>query len=439
MPYHMCAGATAAATLAATLSLAGCAAMPKEPMLTPEQRALNVESFERAWARVHDQYWDPDFGGLDWQAVHDELRPKVAEATTMSAARDAMVDMVRRLGASHFGFFPREVFEETEESAGEAIGYGVTGIDLRVIDGHALVTGVVPESPAWAAGVRPGWEVVRVGDTDIVALLARLEERLEDTSRKPLQLTYSVVPRLMGEIGERVSATFLDGDDEEIELEISLAEERGGVASLGHLKGLRTWIDVNKVDEDIGYIAFNAFFDPPRVMKAFNDAMTDFMNADGIVIDLRGNAGGLGAMAMGMAGWLVAERDVTLGTMYTRGNELRMVVQPRPKAYAGPVAMLVDGLSGSASEFLSGGLQANGRVCVVGSRTKGEVLPAQFEKLPNGDVFLFATANFVSAGGQRFEGVGVEPDIEVSPSRADLLAGRDAALEAAIAWIRDQR
>lgn len=427
------------ATLGVTLSLAGCATTPKEPTLTAEQQALNVESFERAWGKINDQYWDLTFGGLDWQAVHDELRPKVKQATTMSAARDAMYEMVRRLGASHFGFFPREVFEEIDESAGGEIGYGVTGIDLRVIDGHALVTGVVPESPAWAAGVRPGWEVIRVGEVDIVALLARLDERLEDTSRKPLHLTYSVVPRLMGEIGEQVSATFLDGDDREIELEIPLVEERGGVASLGHLKGVHVWIDVKTVDDDVGYIAFNAFFDPPRVMKAFNDAMTSFMNADGIIIDLRGNAGGIGAMAMGMAGWLIEERDVALGTMYTRGNELRMVVQPRPKVYAGPVAMLVDGLSGSASEFLAGGLQARDRVCVVGSRTKGEVLPGQFEKLPNGDVFLFATANFVSAGGRRFEGVGVAPDIEVFPSRAALLAGRDAVLEAAIAWIRDQR
>ena len=79
-----------------------------------------------------------------------------------------------------------------------------------------------------------------------------------------------------------------------------------------------------------------------------------------------------------------------------------------------------------------------GRACIVGSRTKGEALPGQFTTLPNGDVLLYATADFVSAGGKTLEGVGVIPDVEVHPTRQALLQGRDLVLEAAVAWIRRQ-
>jgi carboxyl-terminal processing protease len=56
--------------------------------------------------------------------------------------------------------------------------------------------------------------------------------------------------------------------------------------------------------------------------------------------------------------------------------------------------------------------------------------------LPNGDRFQFAIANYIAAGGKPLEGVGVKPDVETPLTRADLLAGRDPAVEAASRWIR---
>jgi carboxyl-terminal processing protease len=173
-------------------------------------------------------------------------------------------------------------------------------------------------------------------------------------------------------------------------------------------------------------------------MKKFNDAMQSFLDADGVIIDLRGNGGGLGAMALGMMGWLIPERNKHIGTMQMRDDEVKFIVRPRLRTYAGPVVVLVDGLSGSASEFMSGALQELGRACIIGTRTKGEALPGQIARLPNGDVFLYATANYVSAHGTVLEGVGVTPDIEVRHTREALLAGRDLVREAAIEWIRSQ-
>jgi carboxyl-terminal processing protease len=67
----------------------------------------------------------------------------------------------------------------------------------------------------------------------------------------------------------------------------------------------------------------------------------------------------------------------------------------------------------------------------------GAALPSVVERLPNGDGFQYAFANYVSRGGEVLEGVGVVPDVEVEPSRESLLQGTDAALDAAVAWIRE--
>jgi len=235
-----------------------------------------------------------------------------------------------------------------------------------------------------------------------------------------------------------VEVTFRDGNDQTIQLTIPYNEPRGRLYKLANLGYIRTWIEVHTVDQSIGYIAFNVFNNPLYVMKEYNDAMSSFMDSQGLIIDLRGNEGGKDAMAMGMAGWLIDE-DRSFGTIRLRDNELKMIVRSRATNYTGPLVVLVDGLTGSASEFFSGGLQDSGRACVVGSRTKGEALPAQLSTLPNGDVLLYATSNFIMADGDELEGVGVLPDIEVNHTRQALLQGRDLALEAAITWIRNHK
>ena len=81
---------------------------------------------------------------------------------------------------------------------------------------------------------------------------------------------------------------------------------------------------------------------------------------------------------------------------------------------------------------------ALGRARVFGQTSMGQALPAFFAKLPNGDVLIHATGDFVTADGTRLEGRGVVPDEAIALSRADLLSGRDATLAAALKWM-DQR
>jgi hypothetical protein len=69
---------TASIVLTVVILMAGCATAGKGPLLTPDERQRNVGSFEYAWRKINDEYRDSKFGDIDWQPVHDELRPRIA-------------------------------------------------------------------------------------------------------------------------------------------------------------------------------------------------------------------------------------------------------------------------------------------------------------------------------------------------------------------------
>ena len=175
------------------------------------------------------------------------------------------------------------------------------------------------------------------------------------------------------------------------------------------------------------------------IMGRLSDAVLSCGSCDGFILDLRGNPGGIGGMAMGVAGLFVSKPDQKLGTMKTRESEAKFFVIPRADAFPGPLAILVDDMTGSTSEILAGGLKDLGRARIFGQRSAGAALPSVFERLPNGDGFQYAVANYVSQNGRALEGEGVQPDVEAKPTREALLGGHDPALEAARKWIEDQR
>ena len=115
--------------------------------LSSDQKKLNIDSFEFIWTTVRDQYWDPTFGGLNWKAVHDELRPAIERASTLSEARHIMRQMIDRLGKSHFAIIPADIYGDLDERE-EAAGSAVTGIDARVLEGRPLL-------PRWRMDHRP--------------------------------------------------------------------------------------------------------------------------------------------------------------------------------------------------------------------------------------------------------------------------------------------
>src|SRR5690606_34876076 len=102
-----------------------------------------------------------------------------------------------------------------------------------------------------------------------------------------------------------------------------------------------------------------------------------------------------------------------------------------------PVAILVDEMTASASEFFAAGMQALGRARIFGETTAGQSLPAAMLRLASGDVLMHPIADHEDALGRRIEGRGVEPDTRAPLVRRELTGGRDAALEAARQWLAD--
>ena len=398
-----------------------------------------LETFDAVWTIVRDTHFDRAFNGVDWEAARAEFRPKAAAAATPTELRGVLHAMLGRLGQSHFSVLPGSGAGSDAASTGAA----TAGFDVRIADRDVLVTKVANGSGAAAAGIRPGWKLTAIGGLRVDDLLKRLDGTPDERVRN-LEAWRSLQGQMRGAEGSELSLAFEDGTGAEVSRTIPRWQHQGLAVTVGNLPTM--FVEVTSqarttpAGHRAGLIGFNVWM--AAVDGPFQRAVDEYRDASGIVIDLRGNPGGLAAMMMGIAGHFIPERE-SLGVMKTRDNELKFTVNPRlvngkgqrVETFAGPVAILVDGLSASASECFTGGMQALGRVRVFGERTMGAALPSQFDRLPNGDVFIHATADFVTADGTRLEGRGVIPDEIIPVRRGDLLAGRDAALDAALTWI----
>jgi carboxyl-terminal processing protease len=294
------------------------------------------------------------------------------------------------------------------------------------------------DSPAARAGVGTGWQVTRVGSTAIAPVIGTLDKTYSGSTLRELMLSRAVEQRLRGGIGQSATVAFLDGAGHNVERKLTFAQPPGTLTHFGNLSHMYVDMESKRVRPDIGYFRLNVFLEPEKVMDAFGKAVESCADCRGFILDVRGNPGGIGAMAMGLAGWFVDKAGQRLGTLYLRDSTLNFVIFPRAQTFSGPLAVLVDGASASTSEILAGGLQDLGRARVFGSRTAGAALPSVIEILPNGDGFQYPVANYVSQGGKILEGHGVIPDTVAAPAREALLRHEDTALEAAIEWIGQQ-
>ncbi len=403
-------------------------ATPVFAQLTAEQKQANLASFEFVWSTIRDKHWEQKPGGLDWEAIHQEYRPRAEAAASTDAMRAVVREMLGRLKQTHFAIFPAAVYQILDASGGG----GWPGFEVRVLSGHVIVT---ETGIALTGSVKPGWEVVQASGADLLPIVAKLET---DPAIHALQLERAVAARLAGPVSALRPMVFADENGARVARNIKLVPPRGEFSSFGNLPPQPVWFESKKLG-NAGYIRFNLFLDLVHVMQEFGEAVQQCAHCDGIVIDLRGNPGGIGGMAMGMAGWLVSQPGQQLGTMFMRGATLNFFINPRAEAYDGPVAVLVDGSSASTSEIFAGGLKDLHRARIFGTRTAAAALPSVITRLPNGDGFQYAVANYISTGGQALEANGVAPDVEVRLTREALLAGHDSVVDAALDWIQKQK
>jgi carboxyl-terminal processing protease len=404
----------------------------KATALTASQRAKNVESFEMVWQTIRDKHFDPKLGGLNWQAVHDELKPKVEGATTMNDARAAMTSAIDRLGQTHFAIIPADLRDDIDHPEK---GPGEVGLDLRIIDGRAVVTAVHAGGAAAEAGVRPGWIIDKIDGKPVREVLKAAEAAFAKTGMAAALKTRAVAGRLHASIGSKVAVDFLDAKDKPVHVKLTARLPAGVPANFGNLPTFYVRFDSRRIDGTVGYVSLNVFFDLVNVLRKFGEAIEAYRAADGLIIDLRGNPGGMGAMSFAIGGWLVDKEGLKLGTLITRDGSLNFTLQPRRRPFTGPVAVLVDELSMSTAEILAGGLRDLKRAKIFGTKTPGAALPSTVVVLPNGDLFQYAFANYISSGGKPLEAIGIVPDVDAPLSRAALLAGKDPAVDAAVQYL----
>lgn len=414
----------------------------------PISRRIAEATFDSAWSRIRATHYDTAMNGVDWNAVRDSLRPRAASARTMGQLRTTISAMLATLRESHFVLIPQEAADAIDpDRSRDTTGSepGDVGLELRLLGDTVVVSRVRRGSPAERAGVQPGWIVDSVGRFS--AARARTTMAAGSVSRRQLvsMIPASAASQFAGDAGTPVHAVFSDATGRTAVKRLIREPLPGMPVRFGNLPTMFVRVVHEQRPLDgrpgcAGVIRLTAWMLPATAQ--LDSAMDAVRHCEGIVIDVRGNPGGVGAMVMGFGGHFL-DTAAALGVMTTRGRTLRFVANPRRadtrhqpvRPFAGPLAIVVDSLSMSTSEIFAAGLQAAGRAHVVGENTPGLALPAVLTRLPTGDVLMHVFADFTDPNGRRIEGQGVVPDLLVPLTRRDLLAGRDAPLEAAVAWI----
>jgi carboxyl-terminal processing protease len=426
-----------------------------------------VDAFNAAWQVIKDNYFDQTFSGLNWDKIQKEYEPRVLRTTTDTQLHEILQEMINRLDRSHFAVIPPEIYqaietakaeakakwkkqkldaekdEDVEETGDEdkfdftdyAAKYGV-GIELYLIENQFVVTRVNTDSPAAKAGIKTGYIIDKINDVSLTDLLKQIEIYYAKIRNVKKHLPAEVVEYLLdGEADSFVTLSVSDEAGQNKEIKVLRERTKGESVSLGgNYPEQFLKFETAALNEQTGYIKFNTFALP--VIEKFCAALTELKDKQAIVIDLRGNTGGILGSLIGLSGMLT-ETSIDLGTsIYKIGSE-NMTALSKAKNYKGRLVFLVDNQTASAAEIFAAGLQENNRALVVGEKTAGEALPSVSVSLPTGAVLLYPIANYKTRGGNFLEGKGVEPNYIVALDRKSLLEGKDAQLETALKLIKE--
>jgi sarcosine oxidase, subunit alpha len=438
------------------------------PPVTAETR-VDVRTRERreildaVWTSVRDLHYDPSLGGLDWVAVRRRYEPLALAAPDDPAFYRALNDMIGEIGQSHMAVSGPGAEEATapdpsasqkapaapppspptgERPPGSVSGVGEPGLTIRSIDGRPTVTAVRPGSSAALHRIAPGFIVTRIGGQDPVAATAGARgAAAARRSLRPVEERFALrrqaVHLLQGPVGSKVTVEYLDNNDRPGQAILDRDLPPGPMRQIGYLPPLYPEVRVSELN-GVGIIAFNMFLLDP-LLNDIKQAVDRFRERHmrGVILDLRGNPGGLGAMAIPVASEFVAT-PITLGTIQFRTFAQTFTAQPSlgRTPFLGPLVILTDEGTASASEMLAAGLQESGRARVVGDTTLGAVLPSLVQALPHGAVLQVVVADFKTPKGILVEGRGVQPDRRVAENRASFRAGRDAVMDAALEVIK---
>ena len=426
---------------------------------TDPARERREKSFELVWQTVNEENFDPTFGGVNWMAAYSRYSARVARLATDQELYILLQQMLNEIPQSHFAIIPpeniprirvkrREAVKadgKADEGSADALGDEETesdnavatqmlngiGVDVRLLNGQVIITRVDADSPAARSGLRAGFILKSVDNIPLLSIPPSIDIPPELHMRLRQRI---LVGYLGGEPGTNVSLSYLDGENKEHAVTIKRERLKGTLSqALGNLPPLYTELESKRLEEKVGYIRFTVF--TPQLAEKLCATIKSMHDAPGLVIDLRGNPGGVMGVASGVVGLLTNETGL-IGTLRMRSGSLQIPTFPQRAAYSGPIVVLIDRLSGSTAEVMAAALQETGRAIVVGERSAGEVLGANIIKLPTGALFEYARAGFKTSHGAILEGKGVKPDVEMKLDRDSLLKGEDNQIQEAVRQIK---
>lgn len=387
----------------------------KLPPLPASPYAVN---FEQVWRIVLQKHFDPTLGCQDWPARRLEFGAKLAAASDSAAAYKVMNELLGTLGQSHFKVVPPA---ETG-----SLGPARVPVRVRSIEGKMVVVdAAVGEVDS---GLPRGAVVTAIDGKPVAEIVAKAEDAAMGA--------HEVAAALHGADGATRQVTFLDPGkgDAEVTRAATCVMAKGELVTIGNLHDLPTTVAHRMIGKKagVGYLAFNYWMLPlvKRVEAAMADLRAQGMKA--LILDLRGNPGGVGAMSIPVARMLLTQPG-SLGKLQFREFAQEFNVAGNADAFTGPVVVLVDEDTASTSEIFAAGLRDLGRVQIYGSRASaGAALPSLIEVLDGGGMLQYVVGDYHSSKGAVAEGDGVKPDVVVPETRADFIAGRDAVLDAAV-------
>lgn len=398
-------------------------------------------TFDEVWRIVLTKHFDPTLGCLDWPALREEYGRKLVDVDGPAAAYAVMNQLLDRLGQSHFRVVPPDDVLHDDGPQGPARA----PLQVRWIDDAAVVVdngAPVETKPRGRARVEVprGSIVVAIDGRSVAEIAEHARAESPRPSALALAISTAIDRRLSGDEGAVHRLTLrLPGGDAEVERQIACASPVGEVVSLGNLHNLATTVEWRMIPgTKIGYLAFNYWMLP--MMKRVEAAMTELreQGMTGLILDLRGNPGGVGAMSVPLARLLLREGG-SLGTLRFRDFVQEFKVAPNPAAFAGDVVLLIDEGTASTSEIFATGMRDLGRVTIVGGRASaGAALPSLIERLAGGATLQYVVGDYHSTKGTVAEGDGVVPDVVVPEARDDFIAGRDPVLDAAVAALSER-
>jgi carboxyl-terminal processing protease len=335
-------------------------------------RDRNVRYFREVMQVVKENYYDTSKAGY-----HD-------------LTRAALKGMVGGLDP-HSEYMDAEAYTQTEEDLSSE--FGGVGIQVEQHDGRIKVVTTVSGTPAEAAGIRRGDQLVRVDGKSLET--PNLDK---------------VIRLIRGKPDTEVTLTmFRPGPNKELDFRL----KRQPIV----LPSIR---NVMLRPGGIGYLQITQFSDPTAGEFTAALAQLEQEGMRALVLDLRNNPGGL------------LEAAVEVCDAFFRKDELVAYTQGRtpesredffadgrhpPRNY--PVAVLVNGGTASAAEIVTGALQDTGRAVVVGERSYGKGSVQSVIRLENGEGLRLTTARYYTPSGRVIHGHGIQPDAELEISEDD--------------------